>query len=483
MPPDKGYCNCDDKLTCTYDTCVEGVCFNTLVNDACLINKVCYAKAQKNPQNDCESCDPTSSTSAWTVIASGSCDDKNPCTKTDTCSNGTCKGTYYSCDDQKSCTVDTCDGKGGCSNALASGNCMIGGTCYADGATHPTESCYVCDTTYSTSRWAPNKGGCVVTYIGTGGAGSAEGSPTTATLTSPYGVAVDKFGRIFWSQISGTHSQIRIRMLYQGATSTVVGPVCPSSYCGCGWDVKWGSMYHLAVVGLGEVYFPSCAKTVFKYDAATKTVTLLTATTSGFADGPVGATAKVKDAQGFAADAATNTIYVADSGNHCIRKIASNQWSTVAGLCTSSGSNNGTTSTARFYWPVGLDFNGGKIYVAEQGYHRVRLISGGQVTTLAGAGINGYQDGPAAGALFYNPRDVLATAAGDVYVADTYNHCLRKISGGQVTTLAGKCGTAGNVNGAGANARFSYPTALALDASGRLLVTDRGNNVIRMIRF
>lgn len=380
--------------------------------------------------------------------------------------------------------MDTCDGKGGCSHKLSSGNCLISGACYADGKTHPTESCYVCDTTYSTSRWAPNKGGCVVTYIGSGSAGSVEGTPTTAKMTSPSGVGIDKFGRVFWSQTSTTHSQVRIRMLYQGATSTVIGPVCPSIYCGCAYDVKWGGMHQLAVAGLSDVYFPSCGKTVFKYDAATKKATQLTSGTAGFANGPVGSSAKVKDVRGLAADTATGTIYIADSGNHCIRKLASNQWSTVAGVCTSSGSNNGSTSTARFYWPVGIDYSGGKIYVTEEGYHRVRLISGGQVTTLAGAGINGYKDGPAASALFYKPRDVQVTASGDVYVADTYNHCIRKISGGQVTTVAGKCGTAGKVvNGAGPSARFSRPTGLTLDASGRLLVTDSNNHVIRMIRF
>ena len=173
-------------------------------------------------------------------------------------------------------------------------------------------------------------------------------------------------------------------------------------------------------------------------------------------------------------------LYVADSGNHRIRVIASGQVSTLAGDGT-AGLLDGPAPGARFNGPVGLAQSAdGTLYVADSGNHCIRVISGGKVTTVAGDGTAGYLDGPAAGARFNAPA-ALALEGGDIYVADTGNHRIRVISGGQVSTLAGD-GTAGYLDGPAGQARFRDPSGLALLGPKVLVIGDRNNCRLRLLR-
>jgi sugar lactone lactonase YvrE len=156
--------------------------------------------------------------------------------------------------------------------------------------------------------------------------------------------------------------------------------------------------------------------------------------------------------------------------------------STLAGNA-SAGFTDGTGTGAFFDSPQGLAIDAsGNMYVADSFNSAIRKVtSGGVVTTLSGNGSIGYLDGPIASAKFYAPQSLVTDAAGNIYVADMGNNMIRKISaGGVVSTLAGS-GTAGYTNGTGSSATFNSPRGLAIDAAGNLYVADQGNNLIRKV--
>lgn len=207
--------------------------------------------------------------------------------------------------------------------------------------------------------------------------------------------------------------------------------------------------------------------------------------TKGFADGPL-LQAQFHLPNNVAADAAGN-IYVADTANDCIRKITpAGIVSTVAGLDHSRGNADGSgTNTARFWSPFGLAVDStGNIFVADTGNNTIRKVTpAGIVTTIAGlAGQAGTNDGVGSLARFRNPWDVAVDNTGDVFVADMSNNTIRKITpDGRVHTFAGQAGMSGNTDGWGNSARFSNPFGVAVDTSGSVYVSDTANNVIRKI--
>ena len=180
-------------------------------------------------------------------------------------------------------------------------------------------------------------------------------------------------------------------------------------------------------------------------------------------------------------------VYVADTANHTIRKITpGGVVSTLAGLAGNPGSADGTGSAARFNQPQGVAVDGaGNVYVADTGNHTIRKITpGGAVSTLAGlAGSSGSANGTGSGARFYEPEGVAVDSAGNVYVADTWNHTIRKITpGGVVTTLAGRPATSAAPTATGSGAQFYQPQGVAVDSAGNVYVADTGNQTIRKIR-
>ncbi|MBL9199933.1 MAG: hypothetical protein JNL39_05465, partial [Opitutaceae bacterium] len=156
-----------------------------------------------------------------------------------------------------------------------------------------------------------------------------------------------------------------------------------------------------------------------------------------------------------------------------------------SGTFTSAGLLDGAGTAARFSNPRGIALDtSGNIFVADSGNHAIRKITpAGAVTTVVGAAAAaGAIDGPATTARLNAPEGIAVDAAGNVFVADTGNHAIRRIApSGVVTTFAGALGSAGDANGAGPVARFNAPQGLAIDAVGNLFVADTGNHVIRRI--
>jgi len=204
----------------------------------------------------------------------------------------------------------------------------------------------------------------------------------------------------------------------------------------------------------------------------------------GDTDG-AGATARLNNPQGLAADAAGN-VYVADRDNHTIRKITPGGIvSTLAGSASSSGTKDGRGAQARFFRPSGIAVDGsGNLFVSDTRNFTIRKITpAGVVSTLAGhGGEAGSTNGPTASARFASPQGIAVDGAGNLYVADFDLHAIRKIStSGVVTTFAGQLGAPGAADGNGASARFFYPIGLAIDKDGNLYVGDSHSLTIRKI--
>jgi sugar lactone lactonase YvrE len=204
----------------------------------------------------------------------------------------------------------------------------------------------------------------------------------------------------------------------------------------------------------------------------------------GSSDGSAAA-ARFNHPQQLAADAAGN-VYVADRDNHAIRKITpAGMVSTVAGSAVSMGARDGKGTQARFFMPSGIAVDeSGRLFVADTRNYTIRKISpSGVVSTLAGrAEQSGSVDGSAAAARFTYPKSIAVDAADNLYVADYFSHTIRKISaGGKVTTFAGQAGAMGTADGTGHAARFAYPDAVAIGPGGDLYVADGHSYTIRKI--
>jgi sugar lactone lactonase YvrE len=327
--------------------------------------------------------------------------------------------------------------------------------------------------------------GAVTTLAGTAGMfGSADGIGADARFASPSGVAIDDAGNLYIAD-QGSHTIRKITTA--GAVTTLAGTAGVFGNAdGTGADARFGFPSGTAVDRAGNVYVGDLANSTIRKITAAGVVTTLAgvAGIGGSADG-VGADARFFDPSSLAVDDAGN-VFVTDTSNNTIRKVsAAGVVVTLAGAAGLSGSTDGAESAARFYRPVGIATDGeGNVFVADSGNHTVRKITAaGMVTTLAGsASEHGRVDGTGAMARFDDPDSLSSDTAGNVYVADNGGTTIRKITiAGVVTTLAGTPGVIGADDGTGANAEFSGAFGTAVDDAGNVYVADNSNHTIRKI--
>jgi streptogramin lyase len=223
-------------------------------------------------------------------------------------------------------------------------------------------------------------------------------------------------------------------------------------------------------------------------DWATGTVMVSTvagvARSSGHANGK-GAAAKFNNPVAVACTA-DGSVWVADRGNDCIRRIAADGTvSTLAGVAGSQGHVDGKGAAAKFNNPSGVSCAAdGSVWVSDESNHCIRRIAAdGTVSTVAGvAGSSGHVDGKGGAAKFNSPSGVSCAADGSVWVGDYGNHCIRRIAAdGTVSTVAGVAGSEGHVDGKGAAAKFNNPRGVSCAADGSVWVGDYSNHCIRRI--
>ena len=256
---------------------------------------------------------------------------------------------------------------------------------------------------------------------------------------------------------------------------------------GAGTAARFNYPSGIATDTAGNLYIADTDNDTVRKVTASGVVTTLagSAQVTGSLDG-AGSAARFQDPSGVAVDASGN-IYVADTLNHILRKVSpSGVVTTIAGLAGIDGTVDDAGSNARFRAPQGLAIDGaGNLFVADTSNHTIRkvVLSTGTVTTVAGlAGSAGSADGAENSARFNFPSDVTVDGNGNLYVADTDNHTIRAITpSGLVSTLAGLAGNSGGADGTGSAARFCSPSAVTVDASGNLFVADTGNFTIRLV--
>lgn len=364
-------------------------------------------------------------------------------------------------------------------------------------------------------------GGVVTTFAGlAGAAGSVDGTGSAARFTSPNGLVFDSAGNLYVAD----GNAIR-KITPAGVVSTLVGGAVGT---GSGLELRYA--YGIVInPASGDLYVTDTSANSVCKVTADGVITLLAGGNigPGFRDGQ-GAAASFSGPAGLAIDIAHGVLTVGDTGNGTLRAvgfsgdvftsypqfsfgeiyglirdandnlfladataqsiseiaIGTSQPTPIAGSTTFvPGSADGVGAVARFDSPRGLALVGSTLYVADSRNSTIRKIEpGGVVTTLAGLASAGSGDGVGSAAHFREPYGVAVGKSGNVYVGDSGNVEIRKITpAGKVTTIAGQAGVYGNEDGNGSAAHFRDPRQVAVDGAGSVYVADRGNNSIRKI--
>ena len=337
--------------------------------------------------------------------------------------------------------------------------------------------------------------GNISTVAGTGTRGfSGDGAAATAArLSWPSGVAVDGSGNLYITD----RLNHRIRKVDSAGNISTVAGTGRQGFSGDGAAATAAQLSNpedVTLDGSGNLYIADFwNQRIRKVDSAGN---ISTVAGGAVGDGGAAVAARLIYPRDVAPDGSGN-LYIADNSNHRIRKVdSSGNITTVAGNGTSGFSGDGAAAgAARLNYPSGVALDGsGNLYIADQWNSRIRkiatvpgfsagILSSGVITTVAGGG-SSLGDGAAATAARLNhPRGVALDGSGNLYIADSSNHRIRKVdTAGNITTVAGT-GTSGSSGdgGAATAAQLSSPQGVALDGSGNLYIADRSNHRIRKV--
>lgn len=376
------------------------------------------------------------------------CSDGNPCTVADACRTGVCVGQPLQCTTPPAPRCVDADH----SEVWASpGQCVAGACVY----TPRTDFCSIA------CLRGQCQASCAVSLVAGSSAGFAEGTGAAARFNTPYGLAVDSAGTVFVNDTSND----RVRQIVGQAVTTVPG------------GANLGGPHDVALDGAGGLLVGAQGAVLRIFNGVQ---TRLAGTGFGgpALDGPALSATFGNEVSVWGSSA--GTLYVADADNHRLRTVAGGQVGTLAGT-TAGALQDGFNPQARFNHPHELIGVGSDLLVADTLNHAVRRVSPTQTTTIAGNGTPGMVNGALAAARFNSPLDVSVDPEGALYVADTLNQCIRRISPTRVTTFAGVCGLAGYLEGQALQARFRDPAGVAVSKDAVFYVSDMENHRVRRI--
>ena len=338
-------------------------------------------------------------------------------------------------------------------------------------------------------------GGTISTYAGTGTAGYTGdlGAATAARIAHPEGITVAANGDVYYADPD--NNVIRKVTAATGIITTVAGSGGNGSSGDGGLAIlaKFKNAEGVFVVANGDLYLADTGNhEIRKVTALTGIVTLVVGSTSpGYSgDGGAAAAARLRLPAAIVV-AANGDMYIADTGNDTVRKVtaATGIITTYAGTGTTGYTGDGGAATsARLSGPQGLVLAAnGDLYIADTGNNVIRRVTAatGVITTFAGTGTAGFlgDGGVATSARLNAPESVSISASGELYIADAGNNRIRRVStGGTITTVAGT-GTAGSAGDGGlpTAAQLNSPHGIAVSTSGTYYISDRVNNEIRRV--
>ena len=308
------------------------------------------------------------------------------------------------------------------------------------------------------------------------GFGGDNGPAAAAELDRPTGVVLDSTGNLYIADASN----FRIRKVTNGVITTVAGGGQPSGNGdnGPATSARLDAPVGIAVDSAGNLYIADGDRVRKVAGGIITTVAGGGASTS---DGVPPTSAQLNAVTAVAVDSAGN-LYIVETNNCVIRKVANGAITTVAGNGTfgTSGDNGAATSAQLATpWGVAVD-SAGNIYIADTGSSRIRQVSNGVITTVAGGGTTLGDNGPAVAAQLNEPYGVALDSAGNLYIADTNNNRIRKVASAIITTIAGG-GTSLGPGGPATAAQLSDPYGAAVGSSGSVFIADNTNNRVLVV--
>jgi gliding motility-associated-like protein len=328
-------------------------------------------------------------------------------------------------------------------------------------------------------------GQSVVTYSGQAlSSGFVNSSLSSSRYNEPHGIASDANGNIF---IADRLNNVIRKVSSIGVVSTYAGTGQAGSFDGPASQATFNEPWSVAVDTLGNVYVADTKSyKIRKIDANGNVTTIAGTGIFGTTNGP-GNVAKFGFTTGIAVTKNGSIIYACDYNTHVIRKIDNGNVSNLAGTVYLSGTNDGPGISASFNHPYGIHLlNNGDLLVTDEWNNTLRkLTSLGYTSTFAGNGLMGSTDGGSLTSSFNYPWGVTSDTLGNIFILDGYNFTIRKINpAGQVSTYAGNIGVAGSTDGTGSNAKFNNAAGICYNRADKsLYVADTKNHTIRKVSF